>query len=205
MKPISANAPILAACSRATAAARRCGILLLVLATAACYDVQHEVFRQKDGVVLPGLEGDYTKIFDSVVKEEPENIYTISRIQRSANYQVSAHHDGVVTQVGELRVVPLGHDLYIAQLHYSRDVYLFAVMLMRVTWSGGTVAEVTELQPTGEVALALAERDGVDMWDQDKGANGVSGSHAALVRFLRHLATVPASAVRIYRRVPEGG
>jgi hypothetical protein len=179
-------------------AARAILLAALLLPAAACYDAQHEIFGRKDAVLVPGLEGSYI----TTDAQGHSRRYFVTRAARGAEYRIAVDLPG--GGLGTLRAIPLRYNLYLAQVHYTAKPDLYALLLFRVMRAGGVVAEIEELLPDENAAAALAERDHVDMWKQDKGAEGLSGAHGSLVRFLRDLATIPSKAGPAYFRVTGG-
>ena len=195
-------------------------MLILGLTLAGCYDTQHEVFGPKEGVIVAGLDGQYAlRHPDGVVDH-----FIVFWAQRGTDYRLIEQHQGFQT-FGTFRAVPLGTNLYVVQLSYDTgwtgsrrlrpedavertvkvEPDIFAQTFFRVTRSGGVIVKLDELVPDTGAAWAISQRDGIEMWDQYKGAAGLSGPHAALGRFLRDLGAVPFMVIGTYWRTPKGG
>jgi hypothetical protein len=181
---------------------------LLILSTAGCYDAQHEIFRRKDSVAIPGLEGQY-------VRQRGQQIsrFTVSQEQAGGDYRIaesSRFADGPETggEVGSLRAVSLGNDLFIAQVHYAGrklDSDLYALLVFRATRSADSILKFEELIPDRKIAEGLAQRVGIDIWSQKfKQAPGLSGARALIERFLREVAAGPSQTGDSYLRMTEG-
>jgi hypothetical protein len=197
---------------RWTAAARRGAALLLILAIAGCYETKYEAFDREAGVAVPGLEGRYAVRFMDTWAH-----YTVWRTGRSNDYQFEQDESGREASSGTLRAIDAGNGLYIAQLMplthgrkpAPKDRGRVTYSVIRVMRSKGVIAEIDQLEPdaggeneTHDRIWAIARRDATDIWDLGFGQRGLSGSPAALRRFLFNMSAVPLKTKTIFKRLP---
>ena len=179
---------------------------LLVLAVAGCYDTQREVFGPEEAVAVPGLDGTYVCTNDKGAC----GLFTVFWAQSERNYRIIAQSPPNPHQsFGVFRVIPLATNLYVVQLRYESDAPnydgpdVFAQTFFRVKRSKGAIAALEELLPERDQAMAIVQGYAIDVWEQHKKAQGLSGERTALNRFLRSLRAVSFKVVATYSRVRQ--
>jgi hypothetical protein len=198
----------------------RATALLVILATAGCYETKYQVFSRADSVAIPGLEGRYLLDMDG-----KPGVFTVFRADHGNDYRF--HGEGPKKSDesldGVFRAIRVDDDLYIAQFTpgsrlfdgNSKTRHGFIYQFFGVVRSGDAIVRIEQLETADSAAKdhekkeqakqmiqAIARRDAVDIWKSNFSSPGLSGSPAALRRFLLDLGHVPVATAGVYTRLP---